>query len=115
MDAPRLSANSAGRFGSTDLADWVKSGASGEFICASSALEVHVHLQLGRVAWATDSRHAFVFTRHLQEHAALTKEQFREVLEECRRNHLPLGETLVRWGLATLAQVRAALRHQISC
>ncbi|HEX2670215.1 MAG TPA: hypothetical protein VHM25_05055 [Polyangiaceae bacterium] len=90
-------------------------GASGEFICASSALEVHVHLQLGRVAWATDSRHAFVFSRHLQEHAQITREQFREVLEECRRKHLPLGETLVQWKLATLGQVREALRHQISC
>jgi len=51
----------------------------------------------------------------LQEHAEITKEQFREVLEECRRKHLPLGETLVLWKLATLGQVRAALRHQISC
>jgi len=98
----------------THLTELVKRGASGEFICASSTLEVHVHLQLGRLAWATDSRHAFVFTRHLQEHAQLTKDQFREVLDECRRNHLPLGETLILWGLATLSQVRAALRHQIA-
>lgn len=101
--------------GSTNLADLVRNGASGEFICASSALEIHVYLQLGRIAWATDSRHAFVFTRHLQEHAEVTKDQFRDVLEECRRHRLPLGETLVSWGLATRSQVQAALRHQISC
>lgn len=110
-----MRANSLLGLGSTDLGDLVGRGASGEFIRASSALEVHVHLQLGRLAWATDSRHAFVFSRHLQEHAEITKEQFREVLEECRRKHLPLGETLVSWKLATLGQVRAALRHQISC
>ena len=110
-----MRANPVKGLGSTDLADLVARGASGEFICASSALEVHVHLQLGRVAWATDSRHAFVFSRHLQENAEITKEQFREVLDECRRKHLPLGETLLQWELATLGQVRAALRHQISC
>jgi hypothetical protein len=110
-----LRANSVVEQSSADLADLVGNGASGELICASPGLEVHVHLQLGRIAWATDSRHAFVFTRHLQEHAEVTKDQFREVLEECRRNRLPLGETLVLWGLATLGQVRAALRHQISC
>src|SRR3954463_14352099 len=60
--------------GLSSLTALVKSGASGELISASSALEVHVHLQLGRVAWATDSRHAFVFTRHLQEQARVTKD-----------------------------------------
>ncbi|HET7544749.1 MAG TPA: hypothetical protein VFK05_33005 [Polyangiaceae bacterium] len=104
-----------GRCASVDLAELAKREQSGEFICASSAVEVHVHLQAGRVAWATDSRHAFAFTRHLQEHAALSLEQFRDVLEECRRSRLPLGETLVAWGLVSAEQVRAALRHQISC
>src|SRR5688572_24680170 len=98
-----------------DLADCVRRGMSGEFICASPATEVHVHLQSGRIAWATDSRHAFVFTRHLQEHAKVRAEQFREVLDACRREHLPLGETLIDWKLATLEQVRAALHFQISC
>jgi len=51
----------------------------------------------------------------LEERAKITKEQFREVLEECRRKRLPLGETLVSWKLASIGQVRAALRHQISC
>jgi hypothetical protein len=87
---------------------------SGEFICASPELEVHVHLQVGRVAWATNSRQPFAFTRHLQEHAGLGKEQLREALDECRRSRLPLGETLAAWKLASLVQVREALRHQIS-
>jgi hypothetical protein len=81
----------------------------------SSEVEVHVYLQAGRVAWATDSRHSFAFTRYLQAHADLGKEQFREALDECRRSRLPLGETLVAWKLATPDQVREALRHQISC
>lgn len=98
-----------------DLSALVGRGLSGEFICASLDVEVHVHLQAGRVAWATNSRQPFAFTRHLQEHAQLGKDQFREALDECRRNRLPLGETLVAWKLATVEQVREALRHQISC
>lgn len=100
---------------SIDLAELARREMSGELICASSAVEVHVHIQGGRVAWATDSRHAFAFTRHLQDHAALSKELFRDVLEECRRSRLPLGETLIAWGLVTDAQVREALRYQIRC
>src|SRR5262245_16527825 len=110
-----LAADGAARAISRELADCVRRGMSGEFICASSATEVHVHLQGGRIAWATDSRHAFVFTRYLQEHANLATEQFREVLDECRRKHLPLGETLIAWKLASLEDVRAALKNQISC
>lgn len=97
----------------TNLTELVRRGVSGELICASDAVEVHVHLQAGRIAWATDSLHAFLFTRYLQEHASVSKEQFREVVEECRRNHLRLGETLVAWKLVTMEQVRAALAHQI--
>jgi hypothetical protein len=95
------------------LVELVRRGVSGELICASDGVEVHVHLQAGRVAWATDSLHPFLFTRHLQEHASVSKEQFREVLEECRRNHLRMGETLVAWKLVSMDQVRAALAHQI--
>ena len=44
----------------------------------------------------------------------MSKSQLREVLEECRRGQLPLGETMIAWKLATAEQVRAALRHQIA-
>lgn len=85
---------------------------SGEFICAGAA-EVHVFLQRGRVAWATDSSHPFEFVRQLRERCGITEETFREVLKECRQSHVPLGQTLVSWGLASWQDVRAALEHQL--
>jgi hypothetical protein len=86
---------------------------SGEFICASSAYEIHVYLQGGRVAWATDSTHPFAFATHLQESAGIDVDTFRDVVEECRRDKLSLGETLVSWGLAQWDTVRRSLLHQI--
>jgi hypothetical protein len=89
--------------------------ASGELICvgSSSESEVHVYLQAGRLAWATDSLHPQEFTRHLKRITSLSDEGFVTVLEECRRRRLPIGETLVEWKLATYEQVRGSLRHQI--
>jgi hypothetical protein len=86
---------------------------SGEFVCASSAGEIHVYLQEGRIAWATDSRHPLAFAAQLQDTAGIDAETFRRVVEECRRERLPLGETLIQWGLTTLDGVRKALSHQI--
>jgi hypothetical protein len=91
----------------------VRSGTSGELICAGGSLEIHVFLQSGKIVWATDSRHPFAFGTHLQEQARIDRETFRQVVEECRRERLPLGETLVEWGLATWEGVRASLAHQI--
>ncbi len=88
--------------------------ASGELICASSQVEIHVFLQAGRIAWATDSRHPFAFATHLQSIARIDPDTLRQVVEECRRERLPLGETLVEWGLATWDGVRTALSHQIA-
>ena len=95
------------------LLDLVASEASGEFVCVTSSVELHVYLQAGRIAWATDSTRPFAFSRYLLEHTSITKETFKEVLESCRRDRLPLGETLVEWQVATLEEIRAALRHQI--
>jgi hypothetical protein len=95
------------------LREAVERGASGELICATRRSEVHVHVQKGRVAWATDSERPYAFTRHLVEHGRVTREELQEVLKECRRTRSPLGESLVSWGLATADQVRDALRHQI--
>jgi len=96
------------------LASLARASASGEFICASSTGEVHVYLQRGRIAWATDSRHPFAFAAHLQDTAGIDVDTFRQVVEECRRDRLPLGETLVEWGLTTWEVVRGALAHQIA-
>lgn len=95
------------------LASYARAGRSGEFICSSLAVEVHVYLQRGRVAWATDSNHPFVFARHLKEASVIDDDSFRHVLDECRKDHLPLGETLVAWGLARWEDVLGALRHQM--
>lgn len=86
---------------------------TGELICASATAEVHVYLQHGRVAWATDSEHPFAFTRYLQKIAEIDPESFRDILDSCRREKRPLGETLVSWGVATQDEVRDALRHQV--
>lgn len=86
---------------------------TGELICASASAEVHVFLQHGRVAWATDSQHPFAFTRYLQKIADIDPDSFRDILDSCRREKRPLGETLVSWGVASWEDVRQALRHQI--
>ena len=95
------------------LHERVAAAASGELICAAPSCELHVYLQAGRVAWATDSTHPFAFSRYLLEHTSLTKETFQEVLETCRRDRLPLGETLIEWKVLTIDEIRAALFHQI--
>ncbi len=87
--------------------------ASGELIYASSSCEIHVYMQNGMIAWATDSRHPFAFAKHLQETGKIEKEVFRKAIDECRRERLQLGETLVNRGLLSWDDVRTSLRHQI--
>ncbi|AKU93500.1 hypothetical protein AKJ09_00164 [Labilithrix luteola] len=95
------------------LTELASGHASGELICASSSVEVHVYFQNGRVAWATDSGHPLAFTKKLLEGARVDIDVFREILESCRREKRPLGETLITWGVANREEVRAALKHQI--
>jgi hypothetical protein len=95
------------------LLDLASRGATGELIAASQTAEVHVFLQRGRVAWATDSEHPFAFTRRLQKTAQIDADAFRDILESCKREKRPLGETLVSWGVATPDEVKDALRHQV--
>jgi len=97
----------------SELRDLAARGGTGEFICATAAAEVHVFLQRGRVAWATSSTHPFEFARYIREHNKIDDTTFRHVVEECRRDKLPLGETLVAWELLTWDDVNAALRHQV--
>jgi len=96
-----------------ELLDLAARGGTGEFICAAAAVEIHVYLQRGRVAWATSSTHPFEFARYIREHNKVDDTTFRHVVEECRRDKLPLGETLVAWELLTWDDVNAALRHQV--
>lgn len=95
------------------LEELARRRASGELICASDSIEVHVYFQHGRIAWATDSARPLVFTRRLLETAQIDVEIFREILESCRRERRPLGETLIAWGVATREEVLHALSHQI--
>ncbi len=92
----------------------VENAGSGELICAGNNVEVHMYFQDGRIAWAIDSQRPRAFSRRIQELASIDSHTLREVVEECRRDRLPLGETLVSWGLSSWDAVRAALQHQIA-
>ena len=95
------------------LRELVGQEATGELICAADEAEVHVHLQNGRIAWATTSVARFAFARHVAAHCSIDSEALREIVQECRRERKPLGRTLIEWGLATESDVREALRKQI--
>lgn len=88
-------------------------GATGEFIAAGAELELRVCLQAGRVAWANTSHERELFVRLLRETTRLSAELIEEISAQCLRDARPLGETLVMSRLATVAQVRTALRAEI--
>lgn len=88
--------------------------ATGELVAASEAAETHVYLHAGRIVWATDSRRPQGFARQLLLTAGIPADTLREVTEECRRCGLPLGETLISWGLVSAADLRLALERQLS-
>ncbi|MBX3271221.1 MAG: hypothetical protein KF729_13220 [Sandaracinaceae bacterium] len=90
-----------------------RDAATGELVCAAPGAEVHVHLQSGRVAWATSSAARFAFGKYVLERCDLDAHALRELVNECRRDGKPLGETLIAWGVATPDAIRAALREQI--
>jgi hypothetical protein len=88
-------------------------GATGELTCRCGESDAHIFLQCGRVAWANDCKHQRAFTAYLREKAGVDAAAIEEAVLECRSTRSPIGETLIRLGIATEAQVRAALRHQI--
>lgn len=95
------------------LARLAKEEATGELVCATPEAEVHIHLQGGRIAWATSSAARFAFTRYVVQQCEIDATAFRELVSECRRENKPLGETLIEWGVASEDQVRSALKKQI--
>jgi hypothetical protein len=97
----------------TDLRRLAERQATGEFICTAAEVEIHAYLQNGRIAWATSSAHPLEFARYIQERGQIDDVTFRQVLDECRREKLPFGETLIAWGVVSTADVLAALRHQV--
>jgi hypothetical protein len=70
-------------------------------------------VERGRVCWAMSRRYSLRLTDVLiQEQDTLTHAQLDEVFAMCRRDHMPLGETLVARGLISLPVLhRALLRH----
>lgn len=91
----------------------VDTASTGELIIASDAIEIHVYLLDGRLAWATSSTARNEFQRRLVEDHGIASDVLRDVIEECRRTRGRLGETLIAWGVATAEQIRDALRGQI--
>ena len=89
-------------------------GATGELIVASDAIEIHVYLLDGRLAWGTSSTARNEFLRRLVEDHGISADALREVIEECRRSRGRLGETLIARGVATADQIRDALAAQIA-
>jgi len=70
-------------------------------------------VERGRVCWAMSQHYPLRLTDILvAEQNTLTHEQLNELFALCRRDHMPLGETLVARGLISLAVLhRALLRH----
>lgn len=87
--------------------------ATGEMIAVGNHLEVHLHLQAGRIAWGTTTASRFVFRNYLSETYRVDEDALREALIDAQRTRRPLGETLVAWGLLTPEQVRDGLRAQV--
>jgi hypothetical protein len=94
------------------LRQLAREGATGEFVAAAGAVEVHVYLQAGRVAWGTTSEDRLVFRQHLLS-VGIADDEISHVVESCRRTRRPLGETLVATGLCTEGQVRDGLAAQV--
>lgn len=90
-----------------------EAAATGELIVASDAIEIHVYLLDGRLAWATCSTARNEFLRCLIERHEIANDVLRDMIEQCRRMRGRFGEMLVTWGVATEDQVRDALRRQI--
>jgi len=67
----------------------------------------------GRVCWAMSQRYPRRLTDILAaEQSSLSTEQLDEVFALCRREHRPLGETLIERGMVSLPVLhRALLRH----
>lgn len=96
------------------LVERADAAASGELICVAPGVELHIYLDVGRVAWSTTSRDPHAFASWLQDAAGVDTETLAQVVDECRRSRLPLRETLVEWGLTTWDELRGALSRQIA-
>ncbi|HET9627396.1 MAG TPA: hypothetical protein VFP84_38825, partial [Kofleriaceae bacterium] len=80
---------------------------------ADGSLAGALLVERGRVCWAMSQRYKIFLTDILvEEQDTLSLDQLNELFATCRRDRLPLGETLVARGLVSLPILhRALLRH----
>jgi hypothetical protein len=95
--------------------DRVPSNACGALVRKRSdgAIAGALLVERGRVCWAMSQRYPLHLTDVLvEEQDSLTHDQLNELFAMCRRDKMPLGETLVARGLVSLPVLhRALLRH----
>ena len=95
--------------------DRLPDGATGALVFASKdAPQGTVLVEDNRVCWAAASNMEHRLTDILRHESdpPLPAETFEEIYEECYRDHIPLGETLVERGLVTADGLwRGLLRH----
>lgn len=80
---------------------------------ADGAMAGALLIEYGRVCWALSARYSQRLTDTLvAEQDTLTHAQLHELFVMCRRDRMPLGETLIASGLVSLPVLhRALLRH----
>lgn len=88
-------------------------GATGEFVCVAEGIEWHVHLDRGRLAWATSSDVRGAFRRSLCIQCGLSPEELECMLEECRSQGMTLTRAVEMWGKGGASEVRAATADQV--
>jgi hypothetical protein len=93
----------------------VPSGACGALVRerADGTMAGALLVERGRVCWAMSTHYPLRLTDILiAEQSSLTHAELEAVFAMCRRDHMPLGETLVSRGLVSLPVLhRSLLRH----
>ena len=100
-------------FALPDLLEFLRSGQrTGTLICSSSAGIGAIHLCRGRITGAASPR-----TKGLKEYliamGVITKETLKGVDQNTAGEHALIGGILVKMGVATIAQIKLALRDQV--
>ena len=98
-----------------DVLERVPSDASGALVRErpDGSMAGALLVEHGRVCWAMSQRYQIRLTDILTaEQTTVSAAELDEVFAQCRREHMPLGETLISRGLVSLPVLhRALLRH----
>lgn len=89
-------------------------GQGGEVVVREGDAVGRIFLHQGRIAWAHLSTEPDSLGDALAEEASLSRQDMRELIEECRRTGKNFGEALVEWGLLDRARLRARLQAWIA-